>query len=138
MAEMTWRTENLMLALRITESHLDYQQIIMSASRDGFSATRNSWLDSGDIEQFAEQVHHMWQDLAGAAELVGEHGVDFSVRLTMASGGHVDIDITINEVWGNLQLHARTDQTFLPALHDGLQSLAELARHQPTHRQPST
>jgi hypothetical protein len=56
----------------------------------------------------------------------------------MASGGHVDIDITINEVWGNLQLHAHTDQTVLPAVRDGLQSLAELARHEPTHRQPST
>jgi hypothetical protein len=65
----------------------------------------------------------MWQDLAGTAELVGEHGVDFSIRLAMSSGGHVDIDITINEVWGNLQLHARTDQTFLPALHEGLQSI---------------
>jgi hypothetical protein len=40
MAEMTWRTEDLTLALRITESHRDYQQITVSASRDGFSATR--------------------------------------------------------------------------------------------------
>ena len=64
---MTWRTEDLTLALRITASHRDYQQIIVSANRDGFSATRSSWLDTGDIEQFAEQVHHMWQDLAGAS-----------------------------------------------------------------------
>jgi hypothetical protein len=67
----------------------------------------------------------MWQDLTGDAELVGEHGVDFSIQLTMGPGGHVDVRITINEVWGegHLQLEARTDQTFLPALRDGLLSI---------------
>src|SRR5690349_19845265 len=112
MAELTWHTEDL--TLTITKSQPTHQQIIVSASRDGFSATRTSWLDAGDIDQFAEQVHQMWEDLTGSAELVGEHGVDFTIRLTTADGGHVDIDITINEVWGNLQLEARTDQTFLP------------------------
>jgi hypothetical protein len=50
MAEMTWRTEDLTLTLSITASQPEYQQVIVSASRNGFSAQRNSWLDAGDIE----------------------------------------------------------------------------------------
>lgn len=123
MAEMTWRTEDLTLTLSTTPCQRGYQQVVVAASRGGFSAVRNSWLDDGDIQRFADQVHIMWQNLAGTAELVGEHGVEFSFRLTMDAGGHVDIDVTINEAWGNLQLEARTDQTFLPALRDGLLSI---------------
>jgi hypothetical protein len=122
MAEMTWRTEDLTLTLSTTPQR-GYQQVVVAATRGGFSAVRNSWLDDGDIQRFADQVHTIWQNLAGTAELVGEHGVEFSIRLTTGTGGHVDVDVTINEAWGNLQLEARTDQTFLPPLRDGLLSL---------------
>jgi hypothetical protein len=62
----------------------------------------------------------MWQHLTGTAELYGEHGIEFSFKLAMTDGGHVDIDVDLNQPWANLQIEAQTDQTFLPALHDGL------------------
>lgn len=65
----------------------------------------------------------MWQHLTGTAELAGEHGVDFSIRLAMGSGGHVDIDIEINQPWATLRIEAQTDQTYLPNLREGLLAL---------------
>jgi hypothetical protein len=62
----------------------------------------------------------MWQHLTGTAELNGEHGIEFSLKLTMTSGGHVDIHIQISQPWADLHIDAQTDQSFLPALHDGL------------------
>lgn len=62
----------------------------------------------------------MWQDLAGTAELNGDYRVDFSVKLAMRRGGHVDIEIEINQPWASLRIEAETDQTYLPALRDGL------------------
>jgi len=38
----------------------------------------------------------------------------------MTGGGHVDIHVEINQPRANLRIEAQTDQTFLPALHDGL------------------
>jgi hypothetical protein len=78
MAEMTWQAGDLSLALQTKPSHDSYQEVIFATTRGGFSATRSSRLDSGDIGRFANQVHRMWQELAGDAELYGEDGVEFS------------------------------------------------------------
>jgi hypothetical protein len=123
MAEMTWQAGDLSITLQTKPSHDGYQEVVLAATRDGFSATRSSWLDVGDIDRFAAQVHHMWEELDGGAELLGEHGIEFSLRLTMTTGGHVDIRVDINEPWAQLHIEAQTDQTFLPALHAGLLSV---------------
>lgn len=120
MAEMTWTTDDLSITLRSTPSHDGYQEIIIAATRGGFSGIRDSWLDAGDIERFADRVHRMWRDLTGGAELYGDHGSEFSLTLTMATGGHVDIEVEIDQPWASLRIEARTDQTYLPALYDGL------------------
>jgi hypothetical protein len=119
-AEMTWQAGDLSVAIQTSPSRNGYQQVVITATRDGFSATRDSWIDAGDIDRFADQVHHTWQHLSGTAELYGEHGTEFSLKLTMTGGGHVDIHIEINQPWASLRIEAQTDQTFLPALHDGL------------------
>lgn len=123
MSEMTWHAGEVSLAIQAAPSRDGYQRVVIKAAREGFSATRDSWLDAGDLERFAADVHHMWQHLAGTAELTGEHGVDFSVKLAMSSGGHVDIDIEINQPWATLRIEAETDQTYLPNLRDGLLAL---------------
>lgn len=119
-SEMTWQAGDVSLTIQVASSHDGYQQVVISAAREGFSASRRSWLDAGDLKRFADEVHRMWTHLAGTAELCGEHGVEFSVKLTMSSGGHVDVNIEINQPWANLRIEAETDQTYLPALHDGL------------------
>ncbi|WP_319458726.1 hypothetical protein [Micromonospora sp. RTP1Z1] len=123
MAEMTWHAGGLSIVLQTKPSHDSYQEVVFAATCGGFTGTRPSWLDAGDIDRFAGQVHRMWQELAGEAELYGEHGVEFSLRLTMTTGGHVDVQVDINEAWANLHIEAQTDQTFLPALHHGLLSI---------------
>lgn len=123
MAEMTWHAGDLSISLQTKPSRDGYQQVVINANRGGFSATRESWLDAGDIDRFADQVHHMWQDLTGTAELYGEHGVEFSLKLTTGSGGHVNICVDVNQPWANLRIEAQTDQTFLPALRDGLPAI---------------
>ncbi|MGW4394944.1 WapI family immunity protein [Amycolatopsis nivea] len=120
---MTWHAGEVSLALQVTRGYDGYQQVVIKAARECFSATRDSWLEEGDIERFAAEVHHMWQHLAGTAELNGERGTEFSVKLAMSSGGHVDIDIEINQPWATLRIEAETDQTYLPALRDGLLAL---------------
>jgi hypothetical protein len=120
MAEMTWQSCDLSIRLETKPSRHGYQQVVVSVTRGGFSAARESLLDAGDIARFAGQVHRMWQDLAGTAELLGEHGIEFSLKLTATGGGHVDIHVDISQPWANLRIEAQTDQTFLPALHDGL------------------
>jgi hypothetical protein len=119
-AEMTWQAGDLSVAIQTSPSRNGYRQVVITATRDGFSATRDSWIDAGDIDRFADQIHHMWQHLTGTAELYGEHGIEFSLKLTMTGGGHVDIHIEINQPWASLRIETQTDQTFLPALHDAL------------------
>ncbi|MBB1152424.1 WapI family immunity protein [Amycolatopsis dendrobii] len=119
-SEMTWRAGEVSLAIQAAPSRDGFQQVVISATREGFSAVRDSWLDAGDLERFADEVDRMWQDLAGTAELNGDYRVDFSVKLAMSSGGHVDIEIEINQPWASLRIEAETDQTYLPALRDGL------------------
>lgn len=123
MSEMTWHAGEVSLAIQAAPSRDGYQRVAIKAAREGFSATRDSWLDAGDLKRFAAEVHHMWQHLTGSAELTGEHGVDFSVKLAMSSGGHVDIDIEINQPWATLRIEAETDQTYLPSLREGLLAL---------------
>jgi hypothetical protein len=119
-AEMTWQAGSLSIAIQTTPSCDGYQQVTITATREGFSATRDSWLDDGDLDRFADQVHHIWQNLTGTAELYGEHGIEFALKLTMTGSGHIDIHIEINQPWASLRIEAQTDQTFLPALHDAL------------------
>ena len=71
--------EALSITLQTKPSHDGYQKVVLAATRDGFSVTRSSWLDASDIDRFAAQVH-MWQELDGGAELLGEHGTEFSLR----------------------------------------------------------
>ncbi len=123
MAEMTWQAGDLSITLQTQPSHDGYQEVALAATSRGFSATRSSWLDAGDIDRFATHVHRMWQELDGDAELYGEHGIEFSLRLTMTTGGHVDIRVDINEPWAQQHIEAQTDQTFLPTLHAGLHSV---------------
>jgi hypothetical protein len=65
----------------------------------------------------------MWKNLAGSAELCGEYGAEFSLRLTALPGGHVKVQVEVNDSYARLQLESETDQTFLPALHDALLTL---------------
>jgi hypothetical protein len=121
---MTWRTQDLSIQLRTTSSQQGYQKATFTVTHGAFSAARDSWLDAGDIERFAVQLDEMWRKLSGEAELYGEHGSDFSFRLTMKSGGHIGVLIEIAQPTARLVVETQTDQTFLPALRDNILSVA--------------
>lgn len=123
MAEMAWRAEELLIAVEVTARGNGYRQILFTASRGGFSATRAAFLDDDALELFADEVERMWKTLSGQAELLGDYGTEFTLRLTMLPTGHVKVDVEVNDTLAEMRLEADTDQTFLPALHDGLLAL---------------
>jgi len=122
-AAMALRTAGLEITLEVVSAGPGYQKVTFAASCAGFRGSCTSWLDAGDLERFAGQVHRLWQDLVGSAELIGEHGTDFSLRLTAGGGGHLGVRVEVNDTFARLQLESQTDQTFLPMLHDSLLSL---------------
>lgn len=59
MAETPWQAGDPSLAIQTIPSRDGCQQVVITATREGFSASRDPWLDAGDIDRFADQVHHM-------------------------------------------------------------------------------
>lgn len=123
MAEMTWQAGELLIALEIISRGNGFRQIAFTASRGGFRASRAAYVDDDDLELFTGAVERLWKSLNGQAELLGDYGTEFTLRLTMLSAGHVKVDVEVNETFAELRLESETDQTFLPALHDGLLAL---------------
>ena len=128
MKEMTWRGSDLSITLRTEPSQQNFQRVTFAVTYRAFSAERESLLDAGDIQRFAGEVDRMWSRLAGDAELYGEHGLEFTFRLTTRPGGHVGVYIQVIEHTARMDIarmdiEAETDQTFLPSLRDGLLSI---------------
>jgi hypothetical protein len=121
--EMVWETEDLSVELRTTSRDGDYQEVTFAVRHGDFTAALLSTIDAGDAARFAAEVHQMWRDLSGEAELFGEHGLDFRLRLTMSTGGHVDVLVDVQQPTARLVVETQTDQTYLPALRDGMLSV---------------
>jgi hypothetical protein len=120
---MTWRAGELLIAIEATSPGKGFQQIIFTASRGGFSATRVAFLGDDALELFTAGIEQMWKTLAGEAELLGDYGTEFTLRLTMLSAGHVKVNVEVNETFAELRLEGETDQTYLPGLHEALLTL---------------
>jgi hypothetical protein len=103
---------------------LRYRQIIFTASHGGFTAARTAYLDDDALDLFTAGIERMWKTLTGEAELLGDYGTEFTLRLTMLTAGHVKAHVEVNDTFAELRIEAETDQTHLPSLHDALQSLA--------------
>jgi hypothetical protein len=69
------------------------------------------------------QVDRMSTTLTGTAELLGDYGTEFTLRLAMLSAGHVNVRIEVNHTFAELRIEDETDQTYMPGLREALLSL---------------
>jgi hypothetical protein len=120
---MTWRAGELLITIEATSRGKGFQQITFTASRGGFNATRAAFLDDDALALFTAGIDQMWKTLAGEAELLGDYGTEFTLRLTMLPAGHVKVDVEVNETFAELRIEGETDQTYLPGLHEALLTL---------------
>lgn len=123
MAEVNWRSGELLIALEATGRGEGFRQVIFTASRGGFTAAREAFIDDDDLELFIAGIDRMSTTLGGQAELLGDYGTEFTLRLTMQPDGHVKVHVEVNHTFAELHIEDDTDQTYLTGLRDALLSL---------------
>lgn len=123
MTEASWRSGELLISLEATGRGEGYRRVIFSATGGGFTAARVACIDD-DLELFIAGIEHMSTTQTGHAELLGDCGTEFTLKLTILPDGRVKVYVEVNHTFAELHIEDETDQTYPPNLRDALLSLA--------------